>query len=305
MYRLLALLGAVTISFSAILVRLANVSPATAAFFRPAYALLPLLVLSLAVRTGHGRGVRARAVGIGAGMLMGLAFVFWNFAIADIGAGAATVLGNTQVVFVGIAAWLLLGERPAGVAFAAVPVVFAGVALTSGLGLPGAYGRAPVAGAAWGLANASVYAAFLLLYRSLNRDRGLPAGLLFDASLGAALATLLTGAITDPGFSLAFRWPSHGWLILLGLGPQVVGWLLILSALPRLPALDTSVTLLAQPMLTVLWGRLLFAERLSWLQAGGVTLVLLGVVALSLGGTVRSRAGRSHAEAPEAAGSGP
>ena len=68
-----------------------------------------------------------------------------------------------------------------------------------------------------------------------------------------------------------------------------MGWLLILTALPRLPALDTSVTLLAQPMLTVLWGRLLFAERLSWVQAAGVALVLLGVLILSVAGTVRRR----------------
>ena len=300
MDRLFALSGAVTISFSAILVRLAHVSPSTAAFFRPAYGLLPLLVLALAVPGSRPRSLRRRAATVGAGMLMGLAFVLWNYAIGDIGAGAATVLSNTQVVFVGLAAWLLMGERPTGVAFVAVPVVFAGVALTSGLGLPGTYGSAPVLGALWALANAVVYASFLLLFRSLNGSRSLPAGLLFDASLGAALSTLASGILTDPGFSLAFTWPSHGWLILLGLGPQVVGWLLILTALPRLPALETSVTLLAQPMLTVLWGRLIFAEKLSWVQAGGVSLVLLGVLALSLGGTVRRRAGR-RAEARGAA----
>jgi drug/metabolite transporter (DMT)-like permease len=110
---------------------------------------------------------------------------------------------------------------------------------------------------------------------------------LFDASLGASLATLASGLLTDPGFSLAFTWPAHGWLILLALGPQVVGWLLILTALPRLPALETSVMLLAQPMLTVVWGRLLFAERLSWVQAGGVALVLAGILALSLAASVR------------------
>lgn len=289
MDRLFALFGAVTISFSAILVRLANVSPSTAAFFRPAYALPPLLVLALATHRRHPRSWGQHVAGVAAGTLMGLAFVFWNYAIPDIGAGAATVLSNTQVVFVGLAAWVLMRERPTGVAFVAVPVVFGGVALTSGLGLPGAYGNAPVLGALWAVANAVVYASFLLLFRRLSGTRGLPAGLLFDASLGAALAALASGVLTDPGFSLTFHWTTHRWLILLGLGPQVVGWLLILTALPRLPALETSVTLLAQPMLTVLWGRLIFGERLSWVQAVGVSLVLLGVLALSLGGTVRRR----------------
>lgn len=289
MVRLLALCGAVTISFSAVFVRLADLSPATTAFFRPAYALPVLLVLAWFTRRQDSRTPALRLATVAAGTLMGLAFVFWNYAIADIGAGASTVLGNTQVLFVGLAAWVLYGERPTGGALVAVPVVFAGVALTSGLGLHGAYGRAPVTGALWGLVNATVYASFLLLFRTLNRGRGLPAGVLFDATLGAALATLATGLLTDPAFSLAIVWPAHGWLILLALGPQVVGWLLILTALPRLPALDTSVTLLAQPMLTVLWGRVLFAERLSWVQASGVALVLLGVLVLSVAGTVRTR----------------
>lgn len=289
MVRLFALLGAVTISFSAVFVRLADLSPATTAFFRPAYALVPLSVLALVTRRGDVRAPGQRLATVLAGTLMGLAFVFWNHAIIDIGAGASTVLGNSQVVFVGLAAWLLYGERPRVAAFVAVPVVFAGVALTSGLGMAGAYGRAPVAGALWGLANAAVYASFLLLFRALNRGRGVPAGVLFDASLGATLATLAAGLSTDPAFSLAFAWPAHGWLILLALGPQVGGWLLILTALPRLPALDTSVILLVQPVLTVLWGRVLFGEHLLWIQAVGVVLVLLGVLALSLGGSARRR----------------
>jgi drug/metabolite transporter (DMT)-like permease len=304
MVRLFALLGAVTISFSAILVRLADLSPSTMAFFRPAYALPVLLVLALASRRHDPRSPALRLATVLAGTLMGLAFVFWNYAINDIGAGASTVLDNTQVVFVGLAAWALFGERPTGTALVAIPVVFAGVAATTGLGQAGAYGRAPALGALWSLANAIVYASFLLLFRSMNRGRGLPAGVLFDASLGAALATLVTGLLTDPGFSLAFVWPAHGWLILLALGPQVVGWLLILTALPRLPALETSAMLLAQPMLTVLWGRLLFGEALSWVQVGGVALVLVGILTLSLGGTVRrpGPGGLEGGAAPPASG---
>lgn len=285
MVRLFALFGAVTISFSAILIRLADLSPSTTAFFRPAYALPVLLVLALATRRHDSRSPALRFATFAAGTLMGLSFVFWNYAIADIGAGAATVCGSTQVALVGLAAWALYGERPTGVAFGAVPLVFLGVALTSGLGLAGSYGRAPVVGVLWGLANASVFALVLLLFRSLNRGRGFPAGVLFDATLGAAVAALLTGVLTDPGFSLAFTWPEHGWLLLLALGPQVVGWLLILTALPRLPALETSAMLLAQPMLTVLWGRLLFAERLSWVQGAGVAMVLIGILALSMSST--------------------
>ena len=66
------------------------------------------------------------------------------------------------------------------------------------------------------------------------------------------------------------------------MGSQVIGWQLIAAALPRLPALETSVFMLLQPMLTTIWARLLFAEHLATSQIAGIGLVLAGVGWLSL-----------------------
>lgn len=130
------------------------------------------------------------------------------------------------------------------------------------------------------------YSVFLLLFRAANRRLVPPAGPLLDATAGGALGLLLIGLLFDPGFSLRLSWPAHGWLLLLALLPQTVGWLLIAVALPRLPALETSVLLLLQPMAAVLWGFVIFHEVLSALQWGGVVLVLLGVVVLTARGSV-------------------
>ena len=86
---------------------------------------------------------------------------------------------------------------------------------------------------------------------------------------------------------LAWSWPAHGWLIALALGSQVAGWLLIGYALPRLPAVETSILLLLQPMATVLWALLLFGEDLSVVQWLGVALVLTGVALPSAGSALR------------------
>ena len=69
--------------------------------------------------------------------------------------------------------------------------------------------------------------------------------------------------------------------LLLALVSQVVGWLLIATALPRLPMLETSVMLLGQPVLAVIWGVLFFAETLSPLQWVGAVVVLAGVAAMT------------------------
>ncbi|MFL2941684.1 MAG: EamA family transporter [Candidatus Poseidoniales archaeon] len=52
-------------------------------------------------------------------------------------------------------------------------------------------------------------------------------------------------------------WPMHGWLFLLAVVSQVMGWLMISYSLPRLPAVHTSFAILLQPVLTIVWGILL------------------------------------------------
>ncbi len=293
MVHLLALLGVFVISFSAILVRLAGVAPDTSAFFRCAYALPVLaLIWVLLHRESDRRATTTRGLAFVAGLLLGVDLAVWHRAIELIGAGLATVLGNTQVVFVGAAAWLLHKERPSRIALIAVPVVFGGVVLISGLGRGDAFGSNPVLGAVFGLLTAVTYSAFLLIFRQANQQQVPPSGPMLDATAGAALVTLVLGLLGD-SFTLVPLWPAHGWLLLLALGSQVMGWLLISYALPRLPALQTSVMLLMQPALTVLWALILFGELLSALQWSGVALVLAGVGVLSVLSNLRPAMMRS------------
>jgi drug/metabolite transporter (DMT)-like permease len=302
MWHLLGIACAVLISFSAIFIRFADVSASTAAFFRPAYALPVIAVLYALTRAADTRSRRERLATVAAGGLIGLAFTIWNYSIGFVGAGLATVLGNTQVVFVGLFAWLVQRERPPAATIAAVPLVLVGVVLTTGVGRDDAYGAEPLLGVAFGVVNALTYAAFLLIFRRTARGLRQPSGPLFDATLGAAAVTLVLGMLTDPAFDLRPTWPAHAWLLALAIGSQTIAWWGILSVLPRLPALDTSVILLVQPMLTVVWGWLLFAERLSSLQWAGVG-VVLGGVALVTFASVRTRR-RPRPVASEAGASG-
>jgi drug/metabolite transporter (DMT)-like permease len=277
MTRLLAVAGVSIISFSAVFVRLAAVAPTTAAFFRAVYALPFLAAIWLFQRAeSRRRPAAARGLAFVSGILLGMDLVFWHRAIELIGAGLSTVLGNTQVVFVALFAWWFQGDRPSRAALAAVPVVFAGVTLISGLGTSGAYGADPGRGVVFGLLTGITYALFLLLFRAAGRHLGSPAGPLLDATLGTAAGTWTVGLVYG-GLDLAVTWPAHGWLFALALGSQVVGWMLIGAALPRLPAVETSVVLFLQPVLTMLWGWLIFAERFSTLQGAGMALVVGGV----------------------------
>lgn len=287
-------LGAGAIAFSGILVSVSGAAPATAAVFRCAYALPVLAVLAWRERSRHGaRTAALRRRSLAAGAAFAVDLVAWHAAIGLVGAGLATVLANVQVVVVGITAWMVLGERPARATIAAIPVMLAGVTLISGVVGGDAYGSDPPLGALLGLLAAVAYSAFILLLRGGNDDRVHRADALCDATLvggvGALLAGLVIGDVT-----LAPSWPSHGWLALLALNSQVVGWLLISYSLPRLPAITTSVLLLLQPVTAVLLGIVLLGESPSWVQLTGVTLVLAGVlVATGVGATDRVRPARA------------
>jgi drug/metabolite transporter (DMT)-like permease len=220
--------------------------------------------------------------------------VLWHHAIEQVGAGLATVLGNTQVVLVGLIAWLLLRERPHTLSLAAIPVVLVGVLLISGALEQGAYGRNPGLGAIFGVLTALAYTGFLLALRHGGRGIVGPAGPLFDATLACALVCLPIGAIVGD-LDLTPSWSAQGWLILLALSSQVLGWLLITISLPRLPAVVTSVSLTFQPVCAVLFAAAILGEAPSALQLVGAAGILAGLVIASLG----RRVGASE---PELAG---
>ncbi|KAB8195833.1 EamA family transporter [Nonomuraea phyllanthi] len=272
---LIAIAGALIISTSGPLVRLSEVSPATSALFRCAYAVPPMLVLAWLERRRLGpMPLRALVPAWAAGVVFAFDLLFWHHAIDYVGAGLATVLGNLQVFLVAFAAWAVFKERPATRLMVATPVVFAGVVLISGVFDSAAYGRDPVMGVLAGVATSVSYAAFLLLMKA---GPGRSAGPLAHATVVATVAIALLSPVFG-GADLVPEWPAHGWLLVLALGPQVLGWSLITYSLPRQPAALTALLLLVQPMTTVALSAVALGERPSALQLAGCAVIVLGVL---------------------------
>jgi drug/metabolite transporter (DMT)-like permease len=276
--RICALLGAVTIAFSSILVRLSHASPSTAAIFRCAYAV-PLLGLLawLEDRRFGRRSWRERRVPVGAGVFFAADLILWHHSIGDIGAGLATVLANVQVVLVPLVAWVWLSERPGRRVLAALPLASLGVVMISGVLEHGAYGRDATRGAVYGVAAGVAYVGFLLLLRRGGADTRRPVGPLFDATATATILCVIAGVIIGDA-DLVPDWPGAGWLITLALTSQVLGWILITISLPRLPAALTSLLLTVQPVGSVALAALIFGESPSALQLAGVSLVLAALL---------------------------
>ena len=265
------------IAFSGIFYRFAHVSPETATAFRCLYGLPILALVGWWEHRRYG-ALPSRAVWLAviAGLFFAGDLLSWHHAVDAVGAGLATVLGNLQVLVVGLAAWVAFGEKPPRPVLYALPIVLVGVILISGVVGTGAYGSDPLLGVTLGVFTALCYAGYLLIIRRGSNDLRRPAGPVAISTASTALVAIAVGAFLGELDPIP-AWPSHGWLALVGITSQSIGYLVISISLPRLPAALVSIILLAQPVATVVLARVLLDETPSLEQLLGVSLVIAGI----------------------------
>jgi drug/metabolite transporter (DMT)-like permease len=279
------------IAFSGIFYRYAHVSPETATTFRCLYGL-PILALVGWLEHRRYGPLPSRAVWLAiiAGVFFAGDLLAWHHAVDQVGAGLATLLGNLQVIVVALVAWLVFGERPPRSVLLGLPIVLAGVVLISGVLGGDPYGLNPILGVVLGIVTAISYAGYLLIIRRGSNDLRRPAGPVAISTAATAGVAAIVG-LTLGGLDPVPSWPSHGWLIAVGITSQSIGYLIISLSLPRLPAALTSIILLAQPVATVVLARVLLEETPSPEQLLGVTLVIAGIAIATVPvGRLRDRA---------------
>jgi drug/metabolite transporter (DMT)-like permease len=154
--------------------------------------------------------------------------------------------------------------------------------LISGALEHGAYGSNPRLGAVYGVLTGIAYSGFLLVLRQGSKDLRRPAGPLFTATLSSAIFCAAIGAVIGD-LDLTPSLSATGWLVVLALSSQVLGWLLISSSLPRLPAVVTSILLTLQPVLSVIFAALIVDESPSRLQLAGAGCILAGLIVATVG----------------------
>jgi drug/metabolite transporter (DMT)-like permease len=288
-----ALGGAISVSFSPVFYIFSDTNPSTGAFFRMLYALPALAILAYLTRSNDQRSSRTRWMAFGAGLILAPDMLSYHSSMIFIGVGIATLLGNSQVIIVTLVSWRLFGERPNPAILMSLPIVLVGLVLISGISDSEPFGVDPIKGVIFGVAAAFFYSSFLILFRYSNRELAPATNVQLDATAGAALGLLVLGllplqsASIDP-IELQPSWPGHAWLVVLAIVCQVGGWTAIAYALPRLPAAHTSFAILLQPVLTLIWGVVLFDEDPSTNQSIGILMVLISIITVTVYGSASS-----------------
>lgn len=270
-------IGAVMISFSGVWVELSHVTPTASAFYRVFFGSIILLAATLFRREVIWHGGRHLLLGFICGVLFATDLTFYHYSIIYVGPGLGTILPNFQVFILAVIGIFFFKEKVRVLFLISIPLAFIGLFLIVGINWE-QLGRLDKIGVYLGLAAAVCYAAFLLFLRKLQADQAcltffyvlMIVSLIASAFL--ALEIFRTGdTFKIPDIQTFFA------LMALGLFSQVIGWILITNALPKIQASLFGFILLLQPALAFVWDVLFFQRPTSLINWIGVFIVLIAI----------------------------
>jgi drug/metabolite transporter (DMT)-like permease len=258
------------------LVRLTDVGPTAAAFWRLALAV-PFLAW-LALRQSRGRPSPAWLL-VGTVALGGLFFAAdlaaWHVGIGMTKLANASLFGNASSFILVLYGFVMLRRLPRKVQALALLLAVVGAALLMG----SSYELSPknFTGDLFTLAAGLLYTGYLIAVDRARRTMA-PMPVLAVASAAAALPllalALALGQQVIPG-----DWTP---LLILSFGSQVVGQGLLVYAVGHLSPVVVGLGLLAQPAAGAVIGRLAYGETFSAADAIGAVLIAAALVLIRL-----------------------
>jgi len=209
----------------------------------------------------------------------------WAYAVSLIDVGVAVVLNYTAPAWAALFAWPLLGERLNRQKGIALLLTTAGVALIARI-FDAQFLSLNVVGLLWALVSGMLYGLYsIFIRRALKRysfwtvvTYTFASGALFlwatvlVMSSGEVSPSRLVSALAQPGAAL--------WLLILGLGPTLIGHTLFAFGLRFLEATVATIVATIEPVMATLLAALFLGELLTWPQIVGGALVIAGVIAL-------------------------
>jgi drug/metabolite transporter (DMT)-like permease len=271
------------------MVRLADVGPVAAGFWRLALAI-PLLLL-LAGRSSLALLPEPRLILlVGAGGLFFAAdLAAWHYGIVRTKLANATLFGNMSSFIFALYGFVLMRSWPRPAQTAALGLAALGTALLLG----SSYELSPrqFAGDLFAIL-AGIFYAFYLIAIDRARQALAPLPVLALATVAGVLPLLLSALLLGEKVM-----PGH-WtpLILLSLGSQVIGQGLLVYAIGHLKPVVIAIGLLTQPAVTALIGWLAYGEAFGTADAAGALLICLALVLIRLPPRLASAAREPHLE---------
>src|SRR3954466_8474002 len=163
------LLGAACIALSPIFVRLSELGPTATAFWRVALAVPVLWFFYLLKAKSHASYSGKWLLLLAAGVAFAGDLAFWHTSIKLTSVANSTLLANLASIFVTLAAWIFLRQKPTALFLAGLAAALAGVALLVKTSVE--FSTTGLVGDALGVLTAMFYAGYIFAVKGL-RDRG-------------------------------------------------------------------------------------------------------------------------------------
>ncbi|HRM12761.1 MAG TPA: DMT family transporter [Flavobacterium sp.] len=266
-------IGIICISVFPILVKLQLTGGLISAFYRMAIAgalLLPYVIVTKKFKLPRA-GILILAVLCG--LLFASDVAVWNISIQESSATQASLLTNLSPVWVGIASFLFLKNKPAtNFWIGTVIAVFGMITLVGfefflNLDFNAAFLLAILSGV--------LYAIYMLVSKNVLSEMDVLSFMMVTLITSTLFLGVVCLALNEPfsGFSNA------GWLVLFiqGIVCQLIAWLLISYATQNMRATRVSLSLLGQAVLATILAWLLLDEKITFQMIVGGLILLLGI----------------------------
>ena len=269
---LLLLFGVLCISWSAILVKLANVSGFGSGFYRLFFGTIGIIPFWLYFKKPI-TDLKSVKVAIVCGIIFACDIALWNTSIMLSKASISTLLANLAPVWVGIGALLFMKEKPNRIFWIGTAISIFGVIIIIGLN------QVLQANLNFGnilaIMASMFYGAYLITVR---KGRNTLDTFSFTA-ISMISSTMVLGLICLFTSTPLWGFSTSSWLALIALGlvPQLLGWVAINQALGHISPTIASVSLLSQTVFTAIFSVLLLGEMLTFHEIGGAVVVLVGI----------------------------
>lgn len=275
------ILGAVVISFSSVMVKLAHVPPDVAGFYRLGFGGLGMLAILWRMGKLQNLTKHVWKWSLLSALFFAADFVCWHRSIALVGPGLSTMLANFQVIILAAVSILFLKEKVSRTFLAAIPTALLGLYLMVGVSWDSFTPQYQL-GIIFGLLTALAYALYLIsLKYSLSKAQADPLAM-------ACAVALLTG-LNMSGLAVAqgesFVIPDTQSLLALSalaLICHATGWYLITRGIQRIRTSLVGLILLLQPTLSYIWDILFFDKPTNAVELTGVGLALTAIYLGSL-----------------------
>jgi drug/metabolite transporter (DMT)-like permease len=289
-------IGVAVVSFASILIRLAQNEGATSLTISAVRLGLASLLLAPIVWVGNRSeilklGRRELGMCLLSGFFLALHFWAWITSLEYTSVASSAALVTTNPVWVALASAILLRERPGVFAAAGIALCVLGSVLIFA-GESGSLSNTnsnPLLGNTLALAGAVFASGYLLAGRAL-RSRISLLVYVWLAYSAAAVLLLLALALTGDFPELP---TSRAWLfmVLLALGPQLIGHTSFNWALRRVSATFVALAILGEPIGSASLAYLLLGEKFTGAQFAGFLILLTGILVAARDEKIRDNPG--------------